>query len=128
MTQCRNHSTAGLMVWLLKPEPPKTYELFQGTIRLVRLCIRFVNMLRFLLLAGFIVQSFAGISQHRSRQLAPRQASYTKYINGTVNDVDPVQLEITVNGRGCNDTSPLFYGWMFEDINVRRPTYVQGLD
>lgn len=29
-----------------------------------------------------------------------------------------VALDISVNGEGRNDTAPLLYGWMIEDISV----------
>lgn len=40
-------------------------------------------------------------------------------IDATSSDNSPVVLDVSVNNVAeRNDTAPLLYGWMFEDINV----------
>lgn len=91
-----------------------------GAVRVLWSAFQFTRMLDLLLLAGLLSGTLGGPSEHHSRHLAPRQASYTKYINGTANNANPVELDINVNSGGRNETSAALYGWMFEDISVSR--------
>jgi hypothetical protein len=52
-----------------------------------------------------------------------RRVAEARYINGThYNDTSAVVLDVSVkNPAGRNNTSPLLYGWMFEDISVNIP-------
>lgn len=75
-------------------------------------------MLNLLRVAGISAFLLGQIVECRSRSLVPRQASYAKYINATYSNVTEVELQISVNGGGRNETAPLLYGWMFEDISV----------
>ena len=50
----------------------------------------------------------------------PRQVIYPNYINATNSSNSDVALHISTQGGGRNATAPLLYGWMFEDISVRR--------
>ncbi len=43
-----------------------------------------------------------------------------KTINITNSNVTNVELLVSTKGGGRNETAPLLYGWMIEDINVRR--------
>jgi len=68
-----------------------------------------------------LAASLSGV-EARGVNLEKRQlntlSSYTSYINHTVNDASPVTLQISLNNT-CdrNETSPLLYGLMHEDIN-----------
>lgn len=55
-------------------------------------------------------------------QLQPRVYINETQFNSTPT---PVVLEIWQNGGGRNQTSPLLYGWMFEDISVRPVVHLQ---
>ena len=75
-------------------------------------------MLTSLVVIAAAVGALIGDVEARSVRKQPRQASYAKYINGTSTNVGNVELEISTQGCCRNATSPLLYGWMFEDINV----------
>lgn len=51
----------------------------------------------------------------------PTPSNLGQFINATEygNVSSSVVLDVSVNGGGRNKTSPLLYGWMIEDINVR---------
>jgi len=68
-----------------------------------------------------LAASLSGV-EARSLNVDKRQLStlpsYTSYINHTVDDASPVKLQISLNNT-CdrNETSPLLYGLMHEDIS-----------
>lgn len=41
-------------------------------------------------------------------------------LQNVTNSTTQVSLDINVNGGGRNNTSPILYGWMIEDISVRQ--------
>ena len=75
------------------------------------------------LVASLLVQSVTArsISSPVRRQLLNGQ-----FINQTQygNDSTSVELSVSLNGGGRNETAPLLYGWMFEDISVRADCHV----
>ncbi len=44
--------------------------------------------------------------------------SEAKAINATDTNASNVDLQISTKANGRNETAPLLYGWMIEDINV----------
>lgn len=45
-------------------------------------------------------------------------------INATDSNATNVDLLVSTKASGRNETAPLLYGWMIEDINVRRRTWL----
>ena len=53
--------------------------------------------------------------------LAKRQEAHAGYINVTASNVSSVSVNVLTKTGQKNDTAPLLYGWMFEDISVSSP-------
>lgn len=77
-----------------------------------------------MLISGlFAVAALYAVSVEATQRrlpLVPRQYGLHSYINGTNTSNAAVELQISTKGGGRNKTSPLLYGWMIEDISVRR--------
>ncbi len=67
-----------------------------------------------------LIGAAVAISIPRGPQLDKRQygLAQTNFINASRPDFSPVILEISTRSGQRNDTAPLLYGLMFEDITV----------